>query len=154
MFNAIVSMEINLSRVAKIPETVYMWCYRPGSASNYTGGDAKRNLSQYRKRIKTIEAFEARGMKYDVKCSAARVLMEYYWELNGKDETPGHTNEEWIRLLQEDVIKRWPGVIMSISSPDRMELYRITKEEAEAKRFIREGMPSLEQWLTEIGAIE
>ena len=153
MFNAIVSMEIDFNRVAKIPEIIYMWCYRPGSASNYEGGDAKRNLSQYRKRLKTIEAFEARGMTYDAKCTAARMLMEYYWELNGKDETPGHTNEEWIRLLQKDVIKRWPGVILAISTPDRTELFRITKEEAEAKRFIRDEMPGLEEWLIKIGAI-
>ena len=154
MFNSLVAMEIDGKRVARIPETVYMWCFREGSASNYTGGDAKRNLSLYRKRVMVPEEFEKRGMKYDARAAAARCLLDYYWELNGRDETAGHSKEEWVQLLQEDVIRRWPNAMLEISGKDRRELYRITKEEAKAKEYIRDGMPSAEEWLRSIGAIE
>lgn len=153
MFNALAVMECDQKRIARIPETVYMWCYRSGSLSNYEGGDAKRNLSLYRKRVKMIDAFDARGMTYDAKCTTVRTLMDYYWEINGRDEAPGHTKEEWIRLLQEEVIPKHPGALMDISVSDRKELFRITKEEASAKRFIRDGMPEMEDWFREIGAL-
>ena len=154
MFNALVTMEMDPKRVAKMPEVVYMWCYRKGSASNYDGGDAKRNLDLYLKRVMVAEEYEKRGMKYDARAAAARTLLDYYWELNGKDELPGHEKEEWIRLLQQDVITRWPGAITEISAADRAELYRITKEEAKAKKLLRAGMPAAEEWLRSIGAVE
>ena len=153
MFNALVMMEIDQKRIAKMPETVYMWCYREGSASNYAGGDARRNLSLYRKRVMLSEEFEKRGRKYDAKAAAVRTLLDYYWELCGRDVCPGHTREEWIRLLQEDVIRRWPDAVAEISQADRIELLRITKEEAKAKGYIRDGMPAPEEWLREIGAV-
>ena len=153
MFNALVAMEIDQKRIAKMPETVYMWCFRKESASNYTGGDARRNLSLYRKRVKLSEEYEKRGRSYDAKAAALRTLLDYYWELNGRDECAGHTREEWIRLLQEDVIRRWPTAVMDVSPPDRAELYRITREEADAKKLIRGGMPGVEEWLDSIGAI-
>lgn len=154
MFNALVSMEMDPKRVARMPEVVYMWCYRKGSASNYDGGDAKRNLDLYLKRVMVAEEYEKRGMKYDARAAAARTLLDYYWELNGKDELPGHGKEEWIRLLQQDVITRWPGAITEISAADRADLYRITKEEATAKKLVRAGMPAAEEWLRSIGAVE
>lgn len=153
MFNAIVMMEIDQKRIAKMPETVYMWCYRQGSASNYAGGDARRNLSLYRKRVMLSEAFEERGRKYDAKAAAVRTLLDYYWELNGQDECQGHSREEWIQRLKEDVISRWPDAVTEISPADRKELLRITREEAKAKKLIREGMPAPEEWLREIGAV-
>ena len=153
MFNALVAMETTAKRVAKMPEIVYMWCFRRGSASNYKGGDAKRNLSLYRKRVKLSEAYEERGRTYDAKCAAMRTLLDYYWELNGQDECAGHTKEEWVQLLQKEVIRRWPGAVMDISAADRAELYRVTKEEAEAKKLVREKMPGVEEWLATIGAI-
>lgn len=153
MFNALVAMEIDQHRIAKMPETVYMWCFRKGSASNYNGGDAKRNLSLYRKRVKLSEAYQERGRTYDAKAAAVRTLLDYYWELNGQDECAGHTREEWIALLRKDILERWPGAIMDISMKDRAELFRITKEEATAKRYVRDGMPGPEEWLAEIGAI-
>ncbi len=153
MFNALVAMEIDPKRVAKMPEIVYMWCHRAGSASNYQGGDAKRNLSLYRKRVKLSEAYEERGRAYDAKCAAVRTLLDYYWELNGQDECAGHTKEEWVQLLREDVIRRWPGAVTNISRADRAELYKVTRHEAEAKGLIRDGMPGPEEWLDSIGAI-
>ena len=153
MFNAILLMEIDQKRIAKMPEVVYMWCNRKGSASNYEGGDARRNLSLYKKRVKLSEEFQKRGRIYDARAAAVRTLLDYYWELNGQDECAGHTKEEWVRRLQEDVIARWPHSVTEISMADRRELFRVTKEEAKAKRFIRDGMPGPEEWLSEIGAI-
>ena len=153
MFNALVAMEIDQKRIAKMPEIVYVWCFRKGSASNYAGGDAKRNISLYRKRVKLSEEYEKRGRRYDAKAAAMRTLLDYYWELNGQDECAGHTKEEWVQLLQKDVIRRWPGSVTDISRADRAELYRITKNEAEAKGLIRDNMPGPEEWLAGIGAI-
>jgi glycosyltransferase involved in cell wall biosynthesis len=154
MFNALVAMEIDQKRVGKMPETVYMWCFRPGSASNYKGGDARRNLSLYKKRVKLSEEYEKRGRTYDAKAAAVRTLLDYYWELNGQDECAGHTKEEWVQLLQRDVMARWPRAVMDISMADRAELFRVTKEEATAKQLVRDGMPGPEEWLYSIGAIK
>lgn len=153
MFNALVMMETTQARIARMPEITYMWCYREGSLSNYEGGDAKRNISLYRKRIKLIEAYEARGMTYDAKCSAVRALLDYYWEINGRDELPGRTRDDWIRAIQEDILRKYKGAVKDISAADRAELYRVTREEAKAKKNIRDGMPGAEEWLAEIGAI-
>lgn len=153
MFNALVAMEIRPERVAKMPETVYMWCFRPGSASNYEGGDEKRNESLYRKRVKTCEAYEDRGMHYDANTAAVRMLLDYYWELNGQDDVAGNTREGWIKRIQEDVLKRWPGCVMSISARDRKLLLDVTTEEAKARQKIKEGMITPEEWLAEIGAV-
>ena len=154
MFNALVSMEIQSDRIAKMPEVVYMWCFRRGSLSNYEGGDAKRNLSLYKKRVRLIEAYAERGMKYDARTAAARCLLDYYWEINSNDELPGRTKDEWIHCLQEDVIKRWPDCFTEISGRDRQQLLKVTIKEAEAKRLIRDGMISPEKWLREIGAVQ
>ena len=154
MFNALVVMEIDPKRVARMPEAVYMWCNREGSASNYKGGDAKRNLSLYLKRVMLPEAYEERGRKYDARCAAARCLLDYYWEINGRDEVAGHTKEEWVQLLQKDIIRKWPYAFSEISSEDRKKLYEVTKEEATKKEYIREGMPAPEDWLREIGAVQ
>lgn len=153
MFNALVMMEMDSKRAARMPEIVYMWCHRPGSASNYKGGDASRNLSLYKKRVKLCEAYEARGNQYEAKCCAVRALLDYYWEINGQDEVAGRTKEEWIRAIQEDILSRWPNAVTEISATDRAKLMEVTKKEAEAKRFIREGMPEAEDWLREIGAL-
>lgn len=153
MFNALVAMEIDPKRVAKMPETVYMWCYREGSASNYAGGDAKRNLSLWRKRVLVCEAYDERGRKYDARAAAARTLLDYYWELNGQDSLPGHDRDEWIRLIRKEIISRWPGAMTEISPADRMELLRVTQEEAKAKKLIRKGMKDPDSWLREIGAV-
>jgi hypothetical protein len=138
LFNALVAMEIDPKRVAKMPETVYMWCYRKGSASNYQGGDARRNESLWKKRVKLSEEFEKRGRIYDARCAAVRTILDYYWELNGAKVPEGHGREEWIRMLQENVIQRWPGALMQISVKDRTELLRVTRNEAKAKELIRE----------------
>ena len=153
MFNALVIMETTNARIARMPEIVYMWCYREGSLSNYEGGDGTRNLSLYRKRIKLIEAYEARGMTYEAKCSAVRALLDYYWEINGRDELPGRTKDEWIQAIREDILEKYKGAVADISATDRAELYRVTREEAKAKKNIREGMPGVEEWLREIGAL-
>lgn len=153
MFNALVTMEIDAKRIAKMPETVYMWCYRKGSASNYDGGDAARNLSLYRKRVMVCEAYQERGKIYDARAAAARAMLDYYWELNGRDELAGKTKEEWIRRIRTDISDRWPGAFLQISDSDRAELYRVTKDEAEKRRLIRPGMPTAEEWLRQIGVI-
>ena len=153
MFNALAVMELEAGRVAKMPETVYMWCYRPESLSNYTGGDAKRNIDLYKKRVRVIEAYEQRGRTYDAKCAAVRTLLDYYWEINGKDELPGRTKEEWIGAIREDVVQKYRGAAAEISPNDRAELLRVTREEAIHKRNIREEMPGIEDWLREIGAV-
>lgn len=154
LFNVEVELETNLSRVARMPETIYMWCFRKGSASNYEGGDAKRNLDLYRMRLKRTEAYERRGRKYEARTSAVRMLLDYYWEINGREELAGHGKEEWIRMLQEDVIRKYTDALNEISAEDRAELYRITREEAAHKHYIRKGMPGAEEWLREIGAVK
>ena len=154
MFNALCVMETKPKRIIKMPEPVYMWCRRPESASNYTGGEAKRNLSLYRKRVKLCEAYAERGREYDARAAATRILLEYYWELNGQDSCPGHTREEWIRRLREDVIQRWPGAIGAISPGDRSKIFMICEEDARLKGLTRDGMPDPEDWLREIGALD
>lgn len=153
MFNALVTMECELSRSARMPEPVYVWCYRPESLSNYTGGEAKRNASLYRKRVMLCEAYEERGQHYNALCAAGRMLMDYYWELNGAKEAHGHTTEEWIRMIREDVLTRWPGAIEELKPEDRAELFKVTRQEATDKQLIRKGMPGMEEWLRKIGAI-
>ena len=153
MFNALVAMETTEKRVARMPEVVYVWCYRNGSASNYDGGDEKRNLSLYRKRVKLCEAYEERGRTYDAKCAAARALLDYYWELNGQDELPGGSREEWKQRIRDEILSRWPGCVRDISGSDRKALLRVTRAEAEAKRLIRANMISPVEWLEEIDAV-
>lgn len=152
-FNALCAMTVDPARVAKMPEVTYMWCFREGSASNYAGGEAARNLSLYRARVKTMEAYAARGFDEDAKCMAVRNLLDYYWELNGQDELAGHTKDEWVEMLRRDVIGRFPGAVTGINRADRGELFRVTKEGAKRKGLVRDGMPGPEEWLTKIGAI-
>lgn len=154
MFNALVAMEVDASRVAVMPEVVYMWCFRTESLSNYTGGDGTRNMSLYRKRIKVCEEYEKRGRIYDTRAAAARALLDYYWEMNGDTEMAGGTVEEWEERIRE-FCRRWPKAMLAISPEDRKKLYDVTKEEAARKRLIHDGitMPRPEDWLRRIGAI-
>lgn len=154
MFNALVAMEVDASRVAVMPEVVYMWCFRTESLSNYTGGDGTRNMSLYRKRIKVCEEYEKRGRIYDTRAAAARALLDYYWEMNGDVEMAGGTVEEWEERIRE-FCRRWPKAMLAISPEDRKKLYDVTKEEAARKRLIHDGitMPRPEDWLRRIGAI-
>lgn len=154
MFNALVAMEVDASRVAVMPEVVYMWCFRTESLSNYTGGDGTRNMSLYRKRIKVCEEYERRGRIYDTQAAAARALLDYYWEMNGDVEMAGGTVEEWEERIRE-FCRRWPKAMLAISPEDRKWLFDVTKEEAARKRLIHDGitMPRPEDWLRRIGAI-
>ena len=154
MFNALVAMEVDASRVAVMPEVVYMWCFRTESLSNYTGGDGTRNMSLYRKRIKVCEEYEKRGRIYDTQAAAARALLDYYWEMNGDAEMAGGTVEEWEERIRE-FCRRWPKAMLAISPDDRKRLFDVTKEEAARKRLIHDGitMPRPEDWLRRIGAI-
>ena len=154
MFNAVVAMEIDAARVARMPEVVYMWCYRTESLSNYTGGDGTRNLSLYRKRIRVCEEYEKRGRIYDARAAAARALLDYYWELNGDRNQEGGTAAEWEERVRE-ICRRWPKAMLEISAEDRKKLYDITREEAERKRLIHDGsaLPAPEEWLRRMGAI-
>ena len=152
MFNALVAMEIAPGRTAKMPEIVYMWCFRTESLSNYTGGDGERSISLYKKRLKLCEEYEKRGRTYDAKAAAARALLDYYWEMNGAYQIAGGDRNEWTKRIGE-FIQRWPGAMLDISGDDRRRLYEVTREDAKAKRLIRDGMPSAEAWLKEIGAV-
>lgn len=152
MFNVLVAMECDAARVGHMPETVYMWCYRPESLSNYTGGDATRNASLYKKRIRTIAEYEKRSLDYDADTACARTVMDYYWEICGQDRLAGHSREEWIAMLREDVVTRRPGFLRRVSPKDLAELRRVTHAEAEAKGLIRKEMETMDAWLEEIGA--
>lgn len=153
MFNALVSMDIKAARIARMPEVVYMWCYREESLSNYTGGDARRARSLFLKRVTLAEEYDRRGMGYEAKTAAARALMDYYWEDEGGAKPEGMSRREWMAMPLA-VLKGWPGCIRDIRPADRHELYRITKEEAESKGHIREGMRSMQEWMTWIGALK
>ena len=153
LFCETADLEMDPARVARMPEVTYVWCYRPESLSNYTGGDGARNLSLYRKRLKLIDAYMERGMEYDAKCAAVRMLLEYYWDLNGKTELPGGTREEGTQRVQEDVIRRFPTAVYDISPYDRDRIRRILDKSAEQQRIKREGMMPMGQWLAEVGAI-
>lgn len=154
LFNALVLMETKLSRIAKMPEVCYVWCLRENSLSNYEGGWPKRNQHLYRKRVLLIEEYEKRGMDYQMKCNAARAILEYYFELNGKDEPPeGGTMEEWLQRVKV-IVDRWPGVIEGISPFDRAKLWEVVKQDAAAKKLIKKDMKPAEIWLKEIGAIQ
>lgn len=153
LFNEIADIETTPSRIAKMPEPVYMWCYRPESLSNYTGGDAARNLSLYEKRKRLVDAYVQRGKYYDAKCATLRMLLEYYFELNGKDDTPGHSYDEWVELIRREVVARFPRAVYDVSPYDREKILEITKKDAEIKKQIRDGMMDLGAWLYHIGAI-
>lgn len=153
MFNALVAMEILPSRIAKMPETVYMWCYREESLSNYTGGDSRRARSLFLKRMTLPEEYDRRGMGYEAKTAAARALMDYYWEDEGGGKPEDMSQKEWMAMPLA-ILAGWPGCIRDITPGDRKELYRITREEAESKGQIREGMRSMQEWMTWIGALK
>ena len=153
MFNALVAMEILPSRIAKMPEVTYMWCYREESLSNYTGGDWKRARSLFLKRLKLPEEYDKRGMGYEAKTAAARALMDYYWETEGGGKPKDMSQGEWMSMPME-ILSKWPGCIRDISPADRKELYRITREEAESKGQIREGMKTMQEWMERIGALK
>ena len=153
MFNAIVMMTVRPERIAKMPEAVYIWCYREGSLSNYEGGDEKRNLSLYKKRVRTCEAYWTRGDLYNARCAAARAMLDYYWEMNGARPIADEAHrEEWLERIRA-IPARWPGALGKIRDEDRRELEKIAREEARQKGFIRDGMPGIRAWLREIRAI-
>ena len=153
MFNALVAMEILPGRIAKMPETVYMWCYREESLSNYAGGDWKRARSLFLKRMRLPEEYDKRGMGYEAKTAAARALMDYYWESEGGGKPKDMSRKEWYSMPLA-ILTAWPGCIRDITPADRKELYRITREEAENKGQIREGMRSMQEWMDWIGALK
>lgn len=153
MFNALVAMEILPSRIAKMPEVTYMWCYREESLSNYSGGDVNRARSLFIKRMTLPEEYDKRGMGYEAKTAAARALMDYYWETEGGGMPEEMSLEEWA-AMPNAILEKWPGCIRDISPADRKELFRITKEEAESKGQIRKGMMTMQEWMTRIGALK
>lgn len=153
MFNALVAMEILPSRIAKMPEVTYMWCYREESLSNYAGGDAQRARSLFLKRAALPEEYDRRGMGYEAKTAAARALMDYYWETEGGGKPKDMSQKEWMAMPLA-ILTAWPGCIRDISPADRKELYRITREEAESKGQIREGMKTMQEWMERIGALK
>lgn len=154
MFIGLITMEIDPTRIAKMPEIVYMWCYRKESLSNYTGGNATRNLCMLRKRIKTAEAFAERGLDYDTACSVGRSLLDYYWEINGQDEMAGMSKSEWEERVRMEFAERWPGALQRISEKDRATIWNVAKQEAALKHLAQNGLPSVNEWLRKIGAIE
>ena len=153
MFNALVALTVPAGTVARLPEPVYTWCYREESLSNYTGGNAKRNLSLYRKRIKLIEEYEKRGIVYDMNASAARAMLEYYWEMNGEEPPEGGTREEWEERIRE-ITRRWPKPIARITPEDRRRLLQIVEKNAKDKKLAggRERENKAE-WLRRMGAM-
>ena len=153
MFNSRVYIKADPKRIAKMPEPVYMWCYREESLSNYTGGEARRNISLFKKRVRLCEAYEGAGRHYDAICSAARAELDYYWELNGQAELPGHTREEWVKLIRRYIISRWPDAMNQISTNDRAELFQVSMDEAKLKKLYQEKSHNIVGWLKEIGAI-
>ncbi len=153
MFNALVAMEVLPHRIAKMPETVYMWCYRKESLSNYTGGEVNRARSLFIKRMTLPEEYDRRGMGYEAMTAAARALMDYYWESEGGGKPEAMSQKEWLAMPLA-ILAGWPGCIRDITPADRKELYRITKEEAESKGQIREGMKTMQEWMDWIGALK
>ena len=153
LFCEIADMETNPARVAKMAEIVYVWSFRTESLSNYTGGDAARHLSLYRKRLKLIRAYMERGREYDAKCAAVRMVLEYYLDLNGRDEYAGATKEEWTENVRRDVIAQFPRAFYEVSPYDREMIMEILKENAEKSGLRLEGLPKMGQWLAGVGAI-
>ena len=154
LFCETADMEMQAARIAKMPEVVYVWRLRQESLSNYTGGDAKRNLSLYRKRLKLIRAYQERGREYDAKCAALRVILEYYWELNGAKEPAGAKPQTWTAMLQEDVVEKFPRVFYEVSPYDRNYIRDLLEKNAKDHKTFLEGMKPAGEWLAEIGAID
>ena len=153
MFNAIVALTVPAGTVARLPEPVYTWCYREGSLSNYDGGDAKRNLSLYRKRVKLLEEYEKRGIEYDMYATAARTMLEYYWEMNAEKPLAGGTREEWEERIRE-ISRRWPRAMLRIRPEDRKLLLQITGKDAKKKKLISSDQrESKVEWLKRMGAL-
>lgn len=147
LFNAEVAMCIRPERIARIPEIVYMWCQRPESLSSYTGGNAERNLSLYRMRLKRSELYDKHGLHYEAETSAVRTIMDYYWELNGSDNPPaGGTEQEWLARVQH-VFDLYPRCCDKIFTNDWNKLCEVTEAEAQAKHFVRRNMPSIDDWI-------
>ena len=153
LFCEIADMEMDPARVAKMAEVVYVWTFRLESLSNYTGGDAARNLSLYRKQLKLIKAYMERGLEYDAKCTALRTVLEYYWEINGRDNYAGATKEEWTEMVRRDVIAKFPRCFYEVSPYDREVIVENLAEKAEKQNKRRDGMKKMGEWLAEVGAI-
>lgn len=149
LFNAEVAMCINPDRIARIPETVYMWCQSPESLSSYTGGEGKRNLDLYQMRLKRSERYDKRGMHYEAETSAVRTIMDYYWELAGRHDPPaGATMQEWYDKVQH-VFDLYPECCDNITTTDWNQLGQVTESEAKAKYLIRPDMPTMDDWIAQ-----
>lgn len=147
LFNAEVAMCINPSRIARIPETTYMWCYRDNSLTTTPERQAQRNLDLYAMRLKRSERYDKRGMHYEAETSAVRTIMDYYWELNGSDNPPaGGTAQEWHDRVQH-VFDLYPDCCDNITTIDWNKLCQVTESEARSKHFYRDNLPSIYDWI-------
>ena len=147
LFNAEVAMCINPGRIARIPETIYMWCYRENSLTTTPERQAQRNLDLYSMRLKRSELYDKHGMHYEAETSAVRTIMDYYWELNGSDNPPdGGTAQEWHDRVQH-VFDLYPDCCDNITTIDWNKLCQVTESEARAKRFYRDNIPSIDDWI-------
>ena len=141
------AMDVDPARIAKMPETVYMWCYREASLSTYEAGEARRVRSLYRKRQATCEEYEKRGRNYDAWCSATRSIFEYYFETVGGKRPDGISADEW-RGMPKTFLRRWPMAVYNISQADRIKLFEIVENSAKLKgQYIGEGKPSFSEWV-------
>lgn len=156
LFNEIADMELNAERVARIDKPLYVWTLRHGSLSNYKGGEAKRNLHLYKKRLKTIEEQIRHMFDYDAKCQAARTVLEYYWDLNLPGELAGRTKEEWEKRIREDVVAKFPRAFYETRADDQQKIWRVLMLDAErTRKTLRaaELKMGVAQWLCHMGAI-
>ena len=149
LFNATVCMCISPERIARIPETTYMWCHRQESLSSSADGQAQRNNDLYTKRVLLCEEYMKRGNAYEADCAAARAILDYYWELAGTDHPPaGATAEEWndrVRFF----FRQYPGW-SKISTRDGDKLCDVARDEAFHKGFFKIGMPTVTEWLSNL----
>lgn len=147
LFNAEVAMCINPGRIARIPETTYMWCYRDNSLTTTPERQAQRNLDLYSMRLKRSERYDKRRMHYEAETAAVRTIMDYYWELNESDNPPaGGTAQEWHDRVQH-VFDLYPNCCDNITTIDWNKLCQVTESEARAKHYYRDNIPSIDDWI-------
>jgi len=146
LFNATVCMCISPKRIARIPETTYMWCHRQESLSSRADGQAQRNNDLYTKRVLLCEEYLKRGNAYEADCAAARAILDYYHELAGTDHPPaGATAQEWNNRVL-DIMHRFPGW-NKIYPHDMVRLMSVAKDEAQHKGFTMPNMLGFAEWL-------
>ena len=148
-----VRLRTDASRRAKILPVCYVWAFREESLSNYTGGDGTRMEMLYKKRLKTIALHERLGLHYDAVCCAARMLIDYYFELNGGRPIASGTREEWVERIRRDVVARYPRCLYQASPYDRETMMKASAESEEHRRLLKSGMMPLQEWMEEVGAI-